>query len=140
VIEAYNSTKDCDSDRISLRAYSLDTLKQALSEMCGEAPPSAGAQGAERAAQTAAQGGKAVKRKLKVRLRGSIAPQVCSSAVSRACPQAELEEGGRICADCLSLDDPHPLVDGRIAVQLGLITETYREHNLTRRATQSCTG
>jgi len=23
VIEAYNSTKDCDSDRISLRAYSL---------------------------------------------------------------------------------------------------------------------
>ena len=104
-------------------------LEQAMSEMRGEAPPSTGAQGAERAAQTASAGGKAVKRKLQVRFDRTVA--VCSLPVSRVRLQAELDDDGCICAECLSQDDPHPLVDGRVAVQLGLITESYREHNLT---------
>ena len=75
MIAAHNSSEDRDSDRISLCAYSLDQLEQAISEMWGEAPPSTGAQGAQRAAQTASAGGKAIKRKLQVSLRGSIAPR-----------------------------------------------------------------
>ena len=67
VIEAYNSTKSHDSDRISLRAYNLDTLEQALSEMRGDAAPSAGGQGASAEAQSGSAGGKAIKRKLAVR-------------------------------------------------------------------------
>jgi len=43
------------------------------------------------------------------------------------CVQVELEEDGRICEECLSPDDPHPLIDGKIAVQLSLIEEKYRE-------------
>ena len=66
VIEAYNSTKPDASNGISLRSYNLDTLEQAMSEMRGVAPPSAGAQGAATAAQTGSAGGKAVKRKLDV--------------------------------------------------------------------------
>ena len=45
--------------------------------------------------------------------------------------QAELDDDGRICAECISPDDPHPLVDGVMAVQLGLITESYRTRSLT---------
>ena len=68
VIEAYNSTKSNDADRISLRAYNLDMLEQALSEMRGDAAPTEGAQGAAAAAQLGgAAGGKAVKRRLTVR-------------------------------------------------------------------------
>ena len=66
VVEAYNSTKRDDSDRISLRSYNLDMLEQALSEMRGDAAPSPGAQGASAAAQTGSAGGKAAKRKLQV--------------------------------------------------------------------------
>ena len=47
------------------------------------------------------------------------------------CTQAKLDDDGRICEECLSADDPHALVDGKIAVQLGLIEESYRERSLT---------
>ena len=67
VIEAYNSTKNADADRISLRSYNLDMLEQAINEMRGEAAPSPGAQGATAAAQSGSAGGKAVKRRLEVR-------------------------------------------------------------------------
>ena len=39
----------------------------------------------------------------------------------------KLDVDGRICEECLDPEDPHPLIDGKIAVQLGLITESYRE-------------
>ena len=67
VIEAYNSTKSRDVDRISLASYNLQMLEQALAEMRGEAPPSTRAQGGvASAAQSGSEGGKAVKRKLEV--------------------------------------------------------------------------
>ena len=68
VIEAYNSTKSRNPDKISLQAYDLGMLERAMSEMRGAAPPSAGAQGAAASAgQSGSAGGSGVKRKLKVR-------------------------------------------------------------------------
>ena len=47
------------------------------------------------------------------------------------CPQVKLQEDGRICEECLDPNDPHPLIDGKIAVQLRFIDEKYRERSLT---------
>ena len=45
VIEAYNSTKRKDNDRMCLDAYSLQQLERACAEMRGEEAPSTQAQG-----------------------------------------------------------------------------------------------
>ena len=52
----------------------------------------------------------------------------CPAAHLRAleCSQVELDEDGRICEECLDPTDPHPLIDGQVAVQLKLIEEKYR--------------
>ena len=69
-IEAYNSTKKKDDQKISLNLYDLQTLERAIDEMRGRAPPSKAATGREANAGTpatsGAAGGKAAKRRLTV--------------------------------------------------------------------------
>ena len=47
-----------------------------------------------------------------------------------ACSQAEVNDDGRICEECISPDDPHPLIDAQLAEDLGLITATYRKSSM----------
>ena len=63
VVEAYNSTKTRDGDKLGLDSYNLDRLEQALREMRGEAPPSSKAMGSQAGAS---KGGSAAKRKFEV--------------------------------------------------------------------------
>ena len=83
------------------------------------------------AAQSGSIGGQGVKRRLRVRaLFTGLCCCVQLTAYSAACLQVEVGEDGRIYADCLNPDNPHPLVDGTVAVHLGLITEEYRANSL----------
>ena len=59
-IEAYNSTKKEDDQKISLNAYDLQTIERAIDEMRGRAPPSKAATGREANGGTPATWGAAV--------------------------------------------------------------------------------
>ena len=116
VIEAYNSTTEKGygtkpaAKQMNLYSYDLPQLERALDEMRGKAPPSDGARQATTPQTNAGKGGSAAKRKFDV----------------------YVEDDGRIAAKdlCWDCDDetnpPHALVNGKDAVRMGLITETYR--------------
>lgn len=107
VIEAYNSTKRNDADKISLDAYDLERLEQALAELRGEAAPSSAARGGTTAGAPhahASQGkGKGVKRKLAAEADGT-------------CPAASLES-----------NEPHYLIDKAEAIKQDYIKK--KAHN-----------
>ena len=106
VVEAYNSTKSHDRDKLSLTAYNLPRLERALKEMRGEEAPSSQAQGASPTTAGAA-GGKSAKRRL----------------------EADVGTDGRLTEQELE-GEKHPLIDGHDAVAMGLIEEKYRKESL----------
>ena len=107
VVEAYNSTKKDDSEKMSLSAYDLSMLERALAEMRGLEPPSAGARGAAGASGKAPKD-KGTKRRLEL----------------------ETDCEGLLLPAELKGPEEHVLVDGQDAVDWGIIDADYfRESN-----------
>ena len=102
VVEAYNSTKKDDSEKMSLSAYDLSMLERALAEMRGLEPPSAGARGAAGASGKAPKD-KGTKRRLEL----------------------ETDCEGLLLPAELKGPEEHVLVDGQDAVDWGIIDADY---------------
>ena len=104
VVEAYNSKKKREQDRIDLYAYDLDRIEQALRELRGEAAPSSAARGAPQAGQSnsassaSAKGGKATKRKLATEADGTLPEATLKSAE----PHGYIDKADAVCQNFIS--------------------------------------
>lgn len=110
VIEAYNSAKARDAQKMKLDAYDLQMIERALSEMRGDAEPSDGAQGNAATPQTAP-----------------------TQSKKRNMMEAEVDKDGRLLQHELQGDAPlngHALIDAATAIDLGLITSSHAEKSL----------
>ena len=125
VIEAYNSTKKKDSDKMALDSYDLTRLERALAELRGDEAPSSGASGAGgRGTPGSATPGSA---------KGSATPGSSGRAGGQGVKRklkAEVLDDGALAEHQLVGEEKHALIDGKDAVDRGFITESYRTKSM----------
>jgi len=110
VIEAYNSMKGRDEDKMSLGAYNLTRIERAIAEMRGEAPPSSGARGDAGAT-------------------GATPGTIIGEKRERSCLEYEVEQDGRIAPHELETEEKHVYIEANDALERGLISDSYRKHS-----------